>query len=59
MQGCTNAVGAGGAGTMTMIQRFGSASNFNIHDHMHFLDGVYRKTASMPSSISVKAFTGA
>lgn len=26
---------------MTLIQRFGSALNLNIHLHMLFLDGVY------------------
>ena len=26
---------------MTLIQRFGSALNLNIHFHMLFLDGVY------------------
>ena len=31
-------------GTVTLIQRFGSALNLNIHMHMLFLDGVYRKT---------------
>lgn len=28
-------------GTVTLIQRFGSALNLNIHFHMFFLDGVY------------------
>ncbi len=28
-------------GTVTLIQRFGSALNLNIHFHMLFLDGVY------------------
>ena len=31
-------------GAVTLIQRFGSALNLNIHMHMLFLDGVYRKT---------------
>ena len=31
--------GATGAGTL--IQRFGSALNLNIHSHILFLDGVY------------------
>jgi hypothetical protein len=26
---------------VTLIQRFGSAFNLNIHSHMLFLDGVY------------------
>lgn len=29
------------AGAVTLIQRFGSALNFNVHFHMLFLDGVY------------------
>jgi len=28
-------------GAVTLIQRFGSALNLNIHFHMLFLDGVY------------------
>ena len=28
-------------GSVTLIQRFGSALNLNIHFHMLFLDGVY------------------
>ena len=28
-------------GAITLIQRFGSAVNSNIHFHMLFLDGVY------------------
>ncbi len=28
-------------GALTLIQRFGSALNLNIHFHMLFLDGVY------------------
>jgi hypothetical protein len=37
--GCTRKVGHTGA--VTLIQRFGSALNANIHFHMLFLDGVY------------------
>ena len=29
------------AGAVTLIQRFGSALNVNVHFHMLFLDGVY------------------
>ena len=29
------------AGAVTLIQRFGSALNLNVHFHMLFLDGVY------------------
>ena len=31
------------AGAVTLIQRFGSALNLNLHLHMLFLDGVYAK----------------
>lgn len=37
--GLTRATGHPGA--VTLIQRFGSALNLNIHFHMIFLDGVY------------------
>ncbi len=33
-------------GAVTLIQRFGSALNLNIHFHMLFLDGVYAGKAS-------------
>jgi hypothetical protein len=34
--------GAGGAtGAVTLVQRFGSALNLNVHFHMMFVDGVY------------------
>ena len=32
-------------GAVTLIQRFGSALNANLHYHMLFLDGVYSKKA--------------
>ena len=32
----------GHGGAVTLIQRFGSAANFNIHLHCLVLDGVYR-----------------
>ncbi|NRB37004.1 MAG: IS91 family transposase [Pseudomonadales bacterium] len=44
-------------GAVTLLQRFGSALNLNIHFHMLFLDGVYIKTGGKPKFISVKAFT--
>jgi len=31
-------------GAVTLIQRFGSALNLNVHFHMLFLDGVYAET---------------
>ena len=37
--GCTRKLGHSGA--VTLVQRFGSALNANIHFHMRFLDGVY------------------
>ena len=37
--GLTRAGGATGA--VTLVQRFGSALNLNVHFHMLFLDGVY------------------
>jgi len=33
-------------GAVTLIQRFGSALNLNIHFHMLFLDGVYTSGAN-------------
>ena len=30
------------SGAVTLIQRFGSAANLNIHPHCLVLDGVYR-----------------
>jgi hypothetical protein len=36
---------AADAGSVTLIQRFGSAANLNIHLHCLVLDGVYRSTA--------------
>ncbi|MBA2593546.1 MAG: transposase [Gammaproteobacteria bacterium] len=35
-------------GAVTLIQRFGSAANLNIHLHCLVLDGVYRTTAGVP-----------
>jgi hypothetical protein len=32
-------------GAVTLIQRFGSAANLNIHLHCLVLDGVYRRSA--------------
>jgi len=34
-------MGTARTGAVTLIQRFGSALNLNIHFHMLFLDGVY------------------
>jgi hypothetical protein len=38
----------GRTGAVTLIQRFGSALNLNIHFHMLVLDGVYELTAAGP-----------
>jgi len=35
-------------GAVTLIQRFGSALNLNIHFHMLFLDGAYLADTSPP-----------
>lgn len=35
-------------GVVTLIQRFGSALNLNVHVHMPWLDGVYEKTNEPP-----------
>ena len=35
-------------GAVTLIQRFGSAANLNIHLHCLVLDGVYRRTEAEP-----------
>ena len=35
----------GHGGAVTLIQRFGSAANLNIHLHCLVLDGVYRRAA--------------
>src|SRR5215216_1129706 len=35
-------------GAVTLIQRFGSAANLNIHLHCLLLDGVYRTTEGLP-----------
>jgi len=36
------------SGAVTLIQRFGSAANLNIHLHCLVLDGVYRRTDGGP-----------
>lgn len=44
-------------GTVTLIQRFGSAANLNIHLHCLVLDGVYRTTEGVPVFHAVRAPT--
>jgi hypothetical protein len=39
---------AADAGSVTLIQRFGSAANLNVHLHCLVLDGVYRSTEGEP-----------
>ena len=45
-------------GAVTLIQRFGSAANLNIHLHCLVLDGVYRGTEGVPVFHAVRAPTG-
>ena len=42
-------------GAVTLIQRFGSAANLNIHLHCLVLDGVYRRTDGDPVFVEVSA----
>lgn len=44
--GLTHATGATGA--VTLVQRFGSALNLNVHFHMIFPDGVYLADGTDP-----------
>ena len=46
-------------GAVTLIQRFGSAANLNIHLHCLVLDGVYRRTEGEPAFQAARASTGA
>jgi len=43
-------------GAVTLIQRFGSAGNLNIHLHCLFLDGVYHLVDGIPVFRSVPPF---
>ena len=43
------------SGAVTLIQRFGSAANLNIHLHCLVLDGVYRRTDVEPVFVEVPA----
>ncbi len=40
---------------VTLIQRFGSAANLNIHLHCLVLDGVYRRTDGEPVFVEISA----
>jgi hypothetical protein len=44
---------------VTLIQRFGSAANLNIHLHCLMLDGVYRRTEREPDFQEARAPTRA
>ncbi len=44
-------------GAVTLIQRFGSALNLNIHFHMLFLDGVYRGRSGFICPVSLDKST--
>lgn len=44
-------------GSVTLIQRFGSALNLNVHFHMLFLDGVYITSGGRPIFRRTKAPT--
>ena len=46
------------SGAVTLIQRFGSAANLNIHLHCLVLDGVYRRTGGEPVFQQARAPTG-
>ncbi len=50
--------GEGQGGAVTLIQRFGSAANLNVHLHCLVLDGVYRSGADgVPELIEAAAPT--
>ncbi len=46
------------AGAVTLVHRFGSAANLNIHLHCLVLDGVYRHTEGEPIFDAARAPTG-
>ena len=45
------------SGAVTLIQRFGSAANLNIHLHCLVLDGVYQRTDGQQVFVKVSAPT--
>ncbi len=46
---------AADTGAVTLIQRFGSAANLNIHLHCLILDSVYQRTGGEPDFQAVRA----
>jgi hypothetical protein len=48
----------GNTGAVTLIQRFGSALNLNVHFHMIFVDGVYRTDGAGPPVFRPVASSG-
>ncbi len=46
---------AADTGAVTLIQRFGSAANLNIHLHCLVLDGVYQRTGGEPDFQAARA----
>jgi Putative transposase len=48
---------AADTGEVTVIQRFGSAANLNIHLHSLVLDGVYQRTEGEPDFQGARAPT--
>ena len=48
---------AADTGAVTLIQRFGSTANLNIHLHCLVLDGVYRNTEGEPDFQEARAPT--
>jgi len=46
------------SGAVTLIQRFGSAANLNIHLHCRVLDGVYWRTDGGPVFVQADSPTG-
>ena len=49
--------GESDTGAVTLIQRFGSAANLNIHLHCLVLDGGYRRSVGVPVFDEVRAPT--
>ena len=47
--------GQADSGAVTLIQRFGSAANLNIHLHCLVLAGVYRRTEGRPVFVEARA----